>query len=316
LDDLKGPELVKKTPDRTLELLQFQSISASYRSLVETGIRSVEPMSWGNILTARDPGLDRAIEAAGGVRALARQLGISQPAISSWKRVPSDRVIAVETATGVPRRDLRPDLYDQSPALADDKAAVMDVAPEDIARADEYALLGALLWRAPTAEVLAQVARFRGDGSELGTAHLMLAEAAANADPAAIQREFFDLFVGVGRGELLPYASFYRTGFLHERPLAEVRRDMEALGLAREERIGEPEDHVAMLFDVMRGLIMGEFASDQIDDRVFYERHIKPWASRLFVDLEMTQTSAFYRTVGAVGRVFLDIEAGAMALAA
>ncbi len=192
----------------------------------------------------------------------------------------------------------------------------MDVAPEDIARADEYALLGALLWRAPTAEVLAQVARFRGDGSELGTAHLMLAEAAANADPAAIQREFFDLFVGVGRGELLPYASFYRTGFLHERPLAEVRRDMEALGLAREERIGEPEDHVAMLFDVMRGLIMGEFASDQIDDRVFYERHIKPWASRLFVDLEMTQTSAFYRTVGAVGRVFLDIEAGAMALAA
>nr|MCU0883901.1 molecular chaperone TorD family protein [Beijerinckiaceae bacterium] len=163
---------------------------------------------------------------------------------------------------------------------------------------------------------LAQVARFRGDGSELGTAHLMLAEAAANADPAAIQREFFDLFVGVGRGELLPYASFYRTGFLHERPLADVRRDMEALGLAREERIGEPEDHVAMLFDVMRGLIMGEFASDQIDDRVFYERHIKPWASRLFVDLEMTQTSAFYRTVGAVGRVFLDVEAGAMALAA
>ncbi len=316
MDDLKGPELVKKTPDRTLELLQFQPISASYRGLAEAGIRSVEPTSWGNNLSARDPGLDRAIEAAGGVRALARQLGISQPAISSWKRVPSDRVVAVETATGVPRRDLRPDLYDQSPALADDKAAVRDVAPEDIARADEYALLGALLWRAPTAEVLAQVARFRGDGSELGTAHLMLAEAAANADPAAIQREFFDLFVGVGRGELLPYASFYRTGFLHERPLAEVRRDMEALGLAREERIGEPEDHVAMLFDVMRGLIMGEFASDQIDDRVFYERHIKPWASRLFVDLEMTQTSAFYRTVGAVGRVFLDIEAGAMALAA
>jgi TorA maturation chaperone TorD len=274
---------------------------------------------WGNSLAARDPGLERAIEAAGGMRALARLLGISQPAISSWKRVPSDRVIAVEAATGIARRELRPDLYDQPAALHDvliSAAVRSDVTPEDMARADEYAMLGALLWRAPTAEVLAQVARFRGDGSELGTAHLMLAEAAANADPAAIQREFFDLFVGVGRGELLPYASFYRTGFLHERPLADVRRDMEALGLAREERIGEPEDHVAMLFDVMRGLIMGEFASDQIDDRVFYERHIKPWASRLFVDLEMTQTSAFYRTVGAVGRVFLDVEAGAMALAA
>ena len=299
-----------------MELLQLQLISASYRIRAEADVRSVETTSWGKNLTARDPGLDRAIEAAGGVRALARQLGISQPAISSWKRVPSDRVIAIEAATGVPRRDLRPDLYDQSSSAAADRSALNDIAPEDIARADEYALLGALLWRAPTAEVLAQVARFRGDGSELGTAHLMLAEAAANADPAAIQREFFDLFVGVGRGELLPYASFYRTGFLHERPLGEVRRDMEALGLAREERIGEPEDHVAMLFDVMRGLIMGEFAADQIDDRVFYERHIKPWASRLFVDLEMTQTSAFYRTVGAVGRVFLDIEAGAMALAA
>lgn len=257
----------------------------------------------------RDQGLDRAIEAAGGVRALARALGISQPAISSWKRIPSDRVVAVEAATGIARAELRPDLY----AAAE---ASVTVAPEDAARADEYALLGALLWRAPTAELLDQLSQLRGDASELGAAHHMLAEAARDADHAAIQREYFDLFVGVGRGEILPYASFYRTGFLHERPLADVRRDMEALGLAREIRVGEPEDHAAILFDVMRGLIMGEFAADGIDDRVFFERHLKPWASRLFVDLEMTQTSAFYRVVGAAGRVFMEIEAGAMALAA
>lgn len=257
----------------------------------------------------RDTGLDKAIEAAGGVRALARGLGISQPAISGWKRIPSDRVVAVENATGVPRAQLRPDLYDKA-------AALPDIAPEDAARADEYALLGALLWRAPTAETLGLVASLKGDASELGAAHHLLAEAARNADPAVIQREYFDLFVGVGRGEILPYASFYRTGFLHERPLAEVRRDMEALGLAREIRVGEPEDHAAILFDVMRGLIMGEFAADGIDDGVFFSRHIKPFASRLFVDLEMTQISALYRCVGAVGRVFLDIEAGAMALAA
>jgi TorA maturation chaperone TorD len=256
----------------------------------------------------RDTGLDKAIEAVGGVRALARSLGISQPAISAWKRVPSDRVVAVETATGVPRGQLRPDLYDA--------VALPDIAPEDAARADEYALLGALLWRAPTAETLALVGSLKGDASELGAAHHLLAEAARTANPDAIQREYFDLFIGVGRGEILPYASFYRTGFLHERPLAEVRRDMEALGLAREIRVGEPEDHAAILFDVMRGLIMGEFAADGIDDGVFFSRHIKPFASRLFVDLEMTQTSALYRCVGAVGRVFLDIEAGAMALAA
>lgn len=257
----------------------------------------------------RDQGLDRAIEAAGGVRALARALGISQPAISSWKRIPSDRVVAVEAATGIARAELRPDLY----AAAE---ASVTVAPEDAARADEYALLGALLWRAPTAELLDQLSQLRGDASELGAAHHLLAEAARGADHAAIQREYFDLFVGVGRGEILPYASFYRTGFLHERPLADVRRDMEALGLAREIRVGEPEDHAAILFDVMRGLIMGEFAADGIDDRIFFESHLKPWASRLFVDLEMTQTSAFYRVVGAAGRVFMEIEAGAMALAA
>lgn len=257
----------------------------------------------------RDTGLDKAIEAAGGVRALARSLGISQPAISAWKRIPSDRVVAVEAATGVPRAELRPDLYDTA-------AAPRDIAPEDAARADEYALLGALLWRAPTAETLALVSGPRGDASELGAAHHMLAEAARSADPAAIQREYFDLFVGVGRGEILPYASYYRTGFLHERPLADVRRDMEALGLAREIRVGEPEDHAAILFDVMRGLIMGEFAADGIDDGAFFNRHVKPFASRLFVDLEMTQTSQLYRCVGTVGRVFMDIEAGAMALAA
>ncbi|MGL4441322.1 MAG: Cro/CI family transcriptional regulator [Bosea sp. (in: a-proteobacteria)] len=257
----------------------------------------------------RDSGLDRAIEAAGGVRALARSLGISQPAISAWKRVPSDRVVAIEGATGVPRAQLRPDLYDAA-------AAPHDIAPEDAARADEYALMGALLWRAPTAETLALLAGLKGDASELGAAHHLLAETARSADPEAVQREYFDLFVGVGRGEILPYASYYRTGFLHERPLADVRRDMEILGLAREIRVGEPEDHAAILFDVMRGLIMGEFAADGIDDGVFFSRHIKPFASRLFVDLEMTQTSALYRCVGAVGRVFMDIEAGAMALAA
>ncbi len=258
----------------------------------------------------RDIGLDRAIDAAGSVRALARALGISQPAISSWKRVPADRVIAIELATGIPRAELRPDLFDMTTIES------RDIAPEDAARADEYALLGALLWRAPTAQTLLHLAALRSNSSDLGAAHLVLAEAASQADPDAVQRAFFDLFIGVGRGEILPYASFYRTGFLNERPLAEVRRDMEALGLAREIRVGEPEDHAAILFDVMRGLILGEFSADGIDDRVFFERHVKPWASRLFVDLEMTQTSQLYRAVGAVGRVFLDIEAGAMALAA
>ncbi len=257
----------------------------------------------------RDEGLDKAIDAAGGVRALARVLGISQPAVSAWKRVPADRVVSVELATAVPRSELRPDLYDTGKLH-------VHVEPEDAARADEYALLGALLWRAPTVDVLAQIANLKGDPSELGAAHLGLADVARRIDANALQREYFDLFIGVGRGEILPYCSYYRTGFLNERPLADVRRDMEKLGLAREIRVGEPEDHVAILFDVMRGLIMGEFEADGIDDRVFFDRHLRPWVSRLFVDLEMSRTSEFYRVIGTVGRMFIDIEASAMALAA
>jgi TorA maturation chaperone TorD len=256
----------------------------------------------------RDQGLEKAIAQAGGVRALARTLGISQPAISTWKRVPAERVAQVEAATGIERSTLRPDLYAQPPAL--------DLPPEELARADEYALIGALLWRAPTAETLATLADLKGDASELGAAHFEIARLAGEVDPAKLQREFFDLFIGVGRGEILPYASYYLTGFLHERPLALVRGDMEKLGLARAERVGEPEDHIAILFDVMRGLIRGEFASEGVAEQQFFTRHIQPWANRLFADLETQSTSAFYRAVGAAGRIFVEIEAGALELAA
>ena len=62
-------------------------------------------------MTMRDPGLDEAIRAAGGVGALARKIGISQPSVSNWSRVPAERVLAVEAATGVDRAMLRPDLF-------------------------------------------------------------------------------------------------------------------------------------------------------------------------------------------------------------
>lgn len=263
----------------------------------------------------RDPALDRAIGAAGGVRALARAVGVSQPAISNWRRVPADRVLSIEALTGVPRTELRPDLYpDEVANGASGNGVAAPIDEIDEARAREYELIGALLWRTPTIETLKALRGLKGDASPLGMAHLALAEAAAETTPEAVRSEFFELFIGVGRGEILPYASYYLTGFLHERPLALVREDMGKLGITRVERVGEPEDHIAILMDVMANLIRGAFAAEGVTEHAFFERHIRPWAERLFADLEIAKAASFYKAVGRVGSLFLEIETQAAGL--
>ncbi|PTM39102.1 Cro/CI family transcriptional regulator [Bosea sp. 124] len=262
----------------------------------------------------RDPALEKAIGSVGGVRALARSLGISQPAISSWKRVPADRVLSVEATTGISRSDLRPDIY---PPAGRSQIARPEALDEiDEARARECELIGALLWRAPTAETMAALRGLQGDASPLGMAHLALAEAAEEATPASLRDEFFELFIGVGRGELLPYASYYLTGFLHERPLALVREDMGKLGLARAERAGEPEDHIAVLLDIVAKLIRGEVAAEGVDAERFFARHIEAWGERFFADLEVAKAARFYKAVGRLGSLFLSIETQAARLPA
>src|SRR5260370_27945383 len=140
----------------------------------------------------RDAGLDRAIDAAGGIAQLARKIGIAQPSVSNWNRVPAQRVIAVEAATGVSRNQLRPDLYG-GPAVEGDA-----VDPVDAARAREYALLATLLACPPSNALLGEIARLRGDVTPFGRAHAALAEAAAEVTTAGVEREYFDLLVGLG----------------------------------------------------------------------------------------------------------------------
>ncbi len=258
----------------------------------------------------RDPGLNEAFRSAGGVTELARRLGISQPSVSNWVRVPAERVIAVETATGVSRGKLRPDLYGNSQENS------AEVNETDAARAREYALIAAMLARTPSADLLKRIGDLRADSSPLGLLHAELAEAAGETTVENVEREFFDLFIGLGRGELLPYGSFYLTGFLHERPLARLRGDLAALGIERAKNIYEPEDHISILFEVMAGLSSGRLPAPAGTDRKIFERHIKPWAARFFLDLENAKGAKFYRRVGTLGRVFVEIEAEAFALAA
>jgi TorA maturation chaperone TorD len=261
----------------------------------------------------RDPGIEEAIRAAGGVGALARMLGIAQPSVSNWGRVPAERVIAVEAATGVPRTVLRPDLYGLQPTGASTEDRIEDI---EIARARQYGLLAVLLVRAPDADLLARLSTLRGDASLLGLAHAELAEAAAGADTDQVAREFSDLFIGIGRGELVPYASYYLTGFLHQRPLARIRADLEKLGIELADGQAEPEDHASLLCDVMAGLADRRFSAASGVDRDFFENHLAPWIGRFFADLEDARGAQFYRHVGRLGRVFVTIESEAFTLAA
>ena len=184
----------------------------------------------------------------------------------------------------------------------------------DRARAQEYALLATLLSRGPGAELIGRLASLRGDATSLGTAHAALGEAAARTDEARAGREFFDLFTGLGKGELLPYASHYLTGSLYGRPLARLRETFERLGVARAAGHSEPEDHAAILCEFMAALINGEIAGPGGHDRAFFDEHLAPWIGRFFVDLERAQSADFYARVGSLGRVFIGIEAEAFAL--
>lgn len=256
----------------------------------------------------RDPGLSEAIRVAGGVGALAKKLGISQPSVSNWSRVPAERVLSVEAATGVSRAALRPDLYTEHAAAAGEVDAL------DAARAQEYGLISVLLARAPDGLLLQRLATLRGDASPLGLAHAALGDAAERTTVERVEREYFDLFIGLGRGELLPYGSYYLTGFLHERPLARLRAQLEKLGIERAEGQAEPEDHAAILCEIMAGLASRRFPAPAGAEREIFEQHLAPWIGRFFADLEQAEAADFYRRIGTLGRVFMTIETEAFAL--
>jgi DNA-binding transcriptional regulator YdaS (Cro superfamily) len=59
--------------------------------------------------------LDDVIREIGSQSALARLIGISQPAVSGWVRkalpIPPEHVLTIEGATGISRHRLRPDVY-------------------------------------------------------------------------------------------------------------------------------------------------------------------------------------------------------------
>lgn len=190
------------------------------------------------------------------------------------------------------------------------------LAQEDALRAQMYRFLARLLAAPPDKPLLETLSKMEGDDTELGKAMLSFGKLAAKTDPAQAEQEYNDLFVGLARGELLPYGSYYLTGFLHEKPLSKLRNDMAQLGIKRADGVKEPEDHIAALMDMMSGLISGEYGDPAPlpEQKRFFEAHISPWASHFFADLEGAKSSVLYAGLGTIGRNFMKIEETAFSM--
>jgi TorA maturation chaperone TorD len=186
-------------------------------------------------------------------------------------------------------------------------------------RSGSYALLAALLRSPPQQELLDHLQGIQAEADEqtdngnssdqIGTAWLGLRQAAQTADLQRLDDEYHRLFIGIGRGELVPYGSWYLTGFLMEKPLGELRRDLAQLGYERQENVHEPEDHVAALCEVMALLISdaGVSISSDIPPK-FFETHMSSWIETFFSDLEQTAATDFYQAAGRLGRAFIRLE--------
>jgi TorA maturation chaperone TorD len=190
------------------------------------------------------------------------------------------------------------------------------VAPEDQARADWYALIARLLFSAPDDRLLKSLAQAdslaaQSTDSALDLAWEELIAAASVLEADAVSDEYATLFISVGTPQINPYASFYLAGFMMEKPLASLRSDLAALGLARAEQATELEDHLASLCETMRLLIIGasgwEPRSLQ-EQRAFFMKHIAPWYARCLKDIRSAQDANFYRKVADLAQAFFEIE--------
>ena len=191
-----------------------------------------------------------------------------------------------------------------------------DVSEEDVLRADMYDFLASLLRKEPSDELIEKVCQLEGDETTIGSACLTLAHLAKTIDNGLIRNEYVEMFIGVGRGEILPFASYYLTGFLNDKPLANLRAEMSEIGIERAQDVKEPEDHIASLFDIMSGLIRGQFGRTfSIDEQAkFFKKHIEPWAGLLMQDIEAAKTVVFFAPVGTIGKAFLEIESAAFSM--
>lgn len=210
-----------------------------------------------------------------------------------------------------------------SPPIGIDTVERQGMSEVDLQRAQLYGLLARILGEPLNDETLGYLRALEGEfsnaDSDLGKAIASLGALAGRTVRTVTEEEYTLLFYGMGSGgELNPYASHYLTGFVYEKPLANLRRDMAALGIVASGLSSEPEDHIAYLCEIMHGLITGGLgeATDLETQKNIYVTHMAPWVGNFFADLEEADSAAFYMPVGTIGRLFMAIEADAFEIAA
>lgn len=185
---------------------------------------------------------------------------------------------------------------------------------EETARAEVYGLLARLFYAPPDAPLLDRlrvaVTEAPAAGAFLEEPWRALVGVAREMQAGAIAGEFDALFGGVGKPDVLPYASSHLSGFLNERPLAQLREDLAQLGLARDEAMAETEDHVAYLCEVMRYLIAGDdvAVANLTRQREFFARHLLPWVDALCAEVAGHPRARFYAALAAFAQAFFSVE--------
>lgn len=194
------------------------------------------------------------------------------------------------------------------------------VLPEDVARARWYAMLAGIFRAPPSEEWLREIGAQAAapadagdagaDESRLGHAWKRFARACANADARAVREEYETAFIGVGKAEVFLLASWHLAGFLHERPLVELREHLALLGVARRADVAETEDHVAALCETMAWLIVAapEPVRTLSTQRVFFQRFLSPWYESLVEAIEHCGVTDFYKHAARLLGEFLAIE--------
>jgi TorA maturation chaperone TorD len=187
------------------------------------------------------------------------------------------------------------------------------VPPEEAARADFYALLAGLFVGPPARELIAHLAAaqpIEGDAA-LARAWLGLTQASAAMDSDAAAIEYHELFSGVGKARVSIFAGYYTGAPARDHPRIRIQAALAGLGLARDSRATEPEDHLAGLFEVMRVLVAGvpgRPAAPLADQKRFFEEHVGPGAAKFFAALAVFPQANYYRHAAAVGAAFMALE--------